>query len=260
MSLDMELRHILAGVVVMLLAVGMAILLSFGILEFYPQLIGLDKSGNILKREKADTTDVTRDLDVIYEDEIPPVTTVEVTLDKITRYEEDLQNKDRLLSENDSLVQISRNLTDSIAVLFKETRKTLDSINIVHKALAKARKERKLLADSVDKLNSAALTKDDKIERLTKSLEETEKLLSNKMDSVDAEHYKNLAKIYNNSEPEEVARILESVDEKKAAMILRLMRKKNSGQVFDAMNPQAAAAILLLGSTELPPEEKEEGF
>jgi flagellar motility protein MotE (MotC chaperone) len=253
----MELRHILAAIIVLLFSVGMALLISFGILTYYPQFVGIDKDGHIIeKNQQMASEDSIKQKQIIYEEELPTMTTVEVTLDKIERYEYELQTKQKLLNDNDSLIKVSQCLMDSISSIFKETKGTLDSINIIHKALGKARNANSRLKDSLSKISSTIASKDDKIEKLSKELEAKDKLLAYQMDSLDAQHYRNLAKIYNSSKPEEVAKILEQIDPQKAAIVLRLMRAKNSGQVFDAMNPATAAEILLLGSSPLPPETK----
>lgn len=257
----MEGRHLIAGVIVLLGVVIIAIALAFGIMQYYPQLIGMDKEGNMLKTSKSDEetlqeepTDLLQDM----ENEIRTVSTVNVTLDKIERYEYELQYKNKLVSEKDSLVNISQSLMDSISTIFSETSLLLDSVNKMQKNYGKYEKRVKKLKDSINTINTALKTKDAKIKELDKEVDFQKSLVQNEMDTIDAVHYRELAKIYNNSKPAEVALILEQLNEKKAAIILRLMRKKNAGQVIDAMNPEVAAAIQILGATPLPMEIENE--
>ncbi len=253
----METRHIIAAIIVLVFSVGMAIALAFGIMRFYPQLVGLDRGGNpIKKNEMPEMTADSTGHEIVIEEELPTVSTVSVTLDKIQRYEYEIQNKEELQSENDSLIKVSKSLMDSIDVIIASSKSSLDSIDIIHEAYRKAKAENQKLKDSLNSIENIHLEKDDKIEKLSKELEEKDKMLTSKMDTIQAQHYRNLAKIYNYSNPVETAKALEQLDEKKAAIILRMMRKKVSGQVLDAMNPAAKAAIIQLGAAPLPPEEE----
>jgi flagellar motility protein MotE (MotC chaperone) len=257
----METRHIIAAIIVLICSVGMAIALAFGIMRFYPQLLGMDGDGHFLKRgEMPEMVVDSTNNEIIIEDELPTVSTVSVTLDKIKRYEFEIQNKEALQNENDSLIKVSQSLMDSIDVIIASSKSSLDSIDIIHDAYRKAKAENQKLKDSLKSISNIYLEKDDKIEKLSKELEEKDNLLTAKMDTLEAEHYRNLAKIYNYSNPIETARALEQLDEKDAAIILRMMRKKISGQVLDAMNPATSAAIIQLGVTALPPEEEKEEF
>jgi len=62
---------------------------------------------------------------------------------------------------------------------------------------------------------------------------------------------KRFAQIYNQANPEDVAKILANLDDKDAAEILLLMDQKQAAKVLGAMDPERAARILAL-STTLP--------
>lgn len=69
-----------------------------------------------------------------------------------------------------------------------------------------------------------------------------------KMDSLTRANYQTFAKIYDNTNPPEVAQILQNIDGREAAVILKMMKKKQAGKVLESMNPERAANILRLSS------------
>lgn len=69
-----------------------------------------------------------------------------------------------------------------------------------------------------------------------------------KLDSLTRANYQTFAKIYDNTNPPEVAQILQNIDGREAALILKMMKKKQAGKVLEAMNPERAANILRLSS------------
>ncbi len=60
---------------------------------------------------------------------------------------------------------------------------------------------------------------------------------------------KRFAQIYNQADPEDVAKILAKLDDKDAAELLLLMDQKQAAKVLGAMDPERAASILALSTT-----------
>jgi flagellar motility protein MotE (MotC chaperone) len=99
-------------------------------------------------------------------------------------------------------------------------------------------------------LNSKYMKQVDKVKQAELKISDQEKFISQKEDSSQKIAFQNFAKIYNNSKPADVAKILEQIDERDAAMILNMMSKKKAGKIIESMKPEQAAAILLLGNSK----------
>jgi len=108
-------------------------------------------------------------------------------------------------------------------------------------------KEKNLLVDSVSKVNQELSGVASRLETARKRIENYEEMLESRIDSASRMNFVAFAKIYDNSNPADVARILEQLDERDAARILKLMQRRNAGKVLEAMRPENAAAVLLLG-------------
>lgn len=137
---------------------------------------------------------------------------------------------------------------DSVAFFRKveEQKKKVEAqwkkqVDSLHKALGQTQNSLSGTSSSLDSLKNeikALQTKQDK--------EETNFAL--KMDSLTRANYQTFAKIYDNTNPPEVAQILQNIDGREAAVILKMMKKKQAGKVLEAMNPERAANILRLSS------------
>ena len=118
------------------------------------------------------------------------------------------------------------------------------------KTVVNARKTKAELIDSLTKVLKENKNSNERIKLLDQRILDQEKFITKKIDSAELNNFKLFAKIYNGTKPADVAKILEQIDERDAAIILKLMQRKKAGKVIDAMLPEHAAAILLLGSSE----------
>jgi flagellar motility protein MotE (MotC chaperone) len=152
--------------------------------------------------------------------------------------------------ENDTLMKIKTKLTDSIVQVGKSLAFLSDSLSKVNKNLYNTLKVNKSLQDSLAILNFQLKKSSDELALAKQKAKTEESLISKKKDSLELQNLTNFAKIYNNSKPAEVARILEKIDERSAARILKLMDQKKAGKIIEVMSPKNAASILLLGGSK----------
>ncbi len=245
----METRNIIAGILVFAITVALAIGASYFLFKEYPALIGMDGTKPFILKEDIPQK---RNRKVYFsQDTMPIISTVEITRERLHKFERELTEKQVLKHKNDSLIKVSKALMDSIPSLFKALDKQLDTSKYVQKMLKRSSLNAEKLKDSIKKIKSSIQAKDAKIKSLEKAIADRDAAMGATNDSLKIIHYKNFAKIYNNSSSVEVAKILEKIDEKEAASIIRYMNKKKAGKVLDAMNPEASAAILMQGVVDL---------
>lgn len=151
-----------------------------------------------------------------------------------------------LIQQYDSISASKKKLNDSLLQLSKQIKSFVDSSQKTQGTINEKDKMNIALADSINQMNKAYSNTARELKNLKSELELKEKLILAKRDSNQLQHYKAFAKIYNNSNPGDVAKILEKIDERDAAMILKFMSQKKAGKVIEALNTNAAASILLL--------------
>lgn len=106
------------------------------------------------------------------------------------------------------------------------------------------------LQDSLSKLMAEKEKFKTEAELIKEEKSDLEKYIESEVDSLEMENFKQFAKIYNSADPARVAGILETMNEKDAAIILKNMRTKNAGKVIEAMDPKKAALIMLLAEAK----------
>ena len=176
----------------------------------------------------------------------PDLTKVQVQISKarLNELENGLIEKAKLKEKSDALYASKRRLMDSVSKISSSIKSFQDSSSAYSKALSESRQKSSKLYDSLVRMQS-------QFEKMKKELRQTEEKLRKRdksgkplKDSTEIENLKVFAKIYNNSAPADVAKILEKIDESDAALILKYMQPKKAGKVIEAMKPEHAASIM----------------
>ncbi len=154
-----------------------------------------------------------------------------------------------LISEQyDSLNSSYKLIQDSLRVKKNELKILSDSSQKFFEIISEKQNEANKLRDSLEKIKIKYNLAENEISNLKTKLAETQQILKSRKDSLQEQHYRVFAKIYNNSNPADVAKILEKIDERDASQILKFMNQKKAGKVIEALDPKIAAAILLLSN------------
>jgi flagellar motility protein MotE (MotC chaperone) len=173
----------------------------------------------------------------------------------LTRSEFDLLqsrifNSEILRNENQLLSKSKKALIDSIGIYQKKQKASLDSIKIYSDTAGIIKTQSVKLNDSLNKLNNIIQKLKNELALKEQLVKDQEKFIEKRIDSLDKANFSIFSKIYNNTNPADIAKILEKIDERDAAKILKNMQKRKAGKVLEAMKPEQAAAILMLGAGE----------
>lgn len=222
----MDTKQILAAVSILIGTFILIIGTVVGIYYFYPELLGftpklstvqrpnvaMTKSDSLAAQKKKDSTELSIPYD---------------SLKKMAfSLKDSLYNKREIIQNyNDSISGLVKRILD----LNSNESKLNDSVNTYKKQLATVVSNMKEFQELVAKKDSLNIVV---------------------KDSLSEKNLVQFAKIYNNSAPTEVAKILEKIDGKDAAKILKIMQPKKAGKVLEAMKPEFAAEILLKGALE----------
>ncbi|MGB9771295.1 MAG: magnesium transporter MgtE N-terminal domain-containing protein [Candidatus Kapaibacteriota bacterium] len=162
-------------------------------------------------------------------------------------YDEWLQksfNAFAVVKENQFLVNYSKYLQDSLTIVnskLKEIQtdniKLIDSLNKIHTLINEKKLEN-------SKLLSQISQKEKELAELKSFLQKQKESGKALTDSAKLEVYKTFAKIYENANPEEVAKVIENLEDKDALALLKLMNKKKAGKIIDRLKPERSAQIL----------------
>jgi flagellar motility protein MotE (MotC chaperone) len=175
---------------------------------------------------------------------------VMITLNKLITLEEIERQKLIQDSTMNSFTSIKKILNDSIVNIFRKTQSNRDSMASVNKKYQDLVKANNTFNDSLNKLVNVIDKAEEKIKISEQRIKDQETFISRKQDTVEKKNFLDFAKMYNTTKPQDVARILEQIDERDAARILKLMQPKKASKVIESMAPEQAAAILLLGATK----------
>lgn len=173
---------------------------------------------------------------------------VEVELPRLEKLEHNLISQARIKRQRDSANKNIKHLKDSLKNVFADINHMQDSLKKLLAKIESRNDTNNRLSDSINRLNSDIVTANNRLEQSKKQLMDTEKFFEQKIDTAEYKNFVTFAKIYDKTNPTEVAKILEQLDERDAAIILKLMQKKKAGKVIEALEAETAAAILLLGS------------
>lgn len=241
----MNSRTIIIGITILIFAFAIILFALLGVFKYKPEWVGLPPN--------IDSTKIGTHSLVHNPTPIRPVSvlnTIEISESKLASLEAGLSANEYLKSKKDSIISITKMLRDSIDRITKNINYYKDSVNRWRYNNNLSEKKAKYLSDSLQKIQNDYKTALEKAENAKKRLEDMESIYNRKTDSLQVKNFSIFAKMYNSAKPQEVARILEQLDERDAAKILKLMQQKKAGKVIEAMKPENAAAILLLGSGE----------
>lgn len=234
----MDTKQLMTALLIIAGAFVTAILIVLGIFTYYPETLGLSP-----KKSKLDSLALTVDTIIT-----PP--TVSITKERMDELMDYRMQKFRLRSDRDSLLSASDKLIDSLNKLQELTKAYIDSVKSSREVRDSVLAQKRALLDSLNIVNKELKSKVNEIEKTRQRISSQEEFITQKQDSTELENFKTYAKMYNNTNPAEVAKILEQIDERDASQILKLMQTKKAGKVLEAMRPERAAAIMLLGTNE----------
>lgn len=227
----MNLKNIMFVIAIVLASLILITLVIFGTYKFAPEILGFKKS-QTLKSVDEPTIEFKNEPKVVL---------------SRSQYENWLQKSfdaKVIAEENNFLLNYRITLQDSI----KKLNSKIDSVNqILALAIDSLTKKDKLLVEmnkDIKKLLSKIDAKDKEIAKFKQS-EEQQPLASKALtDSARQVVYSTFAKIYENSNPKEVAKIFENLEDEHVISILRLMSKKKAGKIIEELKPERSAAIL----------------
>lgn len=188
---------------------------------------------------------------VVERDTINFEPTYEITKEKLNQFEETAKEAETYKELKSTLENQILELQKLDSIKRSEIVKLKDSV-LPDKdiKLKESRTYSEYLQDSLSKLIAEKERFKTEAELAKQEKNELEKYIESEVDSLEMESFKTFAKIYNSTEPAKVAQILETMDERDAAIILKNMRTKNAGKVIEAMDPQKAALIILLADSK----------
>lgn len=230
----MDIKQLISIIILATVSFTIVILLVLGIYKYKPEYLGLPPN-------PIDSTLI------VIEDTVYVEPSVVLTQKAFNKLNKELAEKEYYIKTKDSLSKQKKYLLDSVEYYRKQTKMYLDSIKKVENKFNDITKKKISVEDSIKRLNQRFLTTQNKAELTEKKLKDTENFLNRKIDTLEAKSFEDFAKIYNNSNPSEVAKILEQIDDRDAAKILKMMNKKKAGKIIEALSKEKAASILLLG-------------
>jgi len=187
--------------------------------------------------------------DLVEKDTIMLESTYEITAEKLIEFEKQKSLKENEIRRTDSLNKIIANLKETDTLRLSTIAMYRDTIlPELEGQLYESKTLNYQLFDSLIDLETELLYKENEVAIGLQRLQDQEKLYLSGLDSLEMENLKTWAKIYNSTKPDEVAAILEKMDEYEAATILKLMSKKKAGKVIEKLDPQRSAMILLLAN------------
>lgn len=174
---------------------------------------------------------------------------ITISRNKLDEYNLAFLQKELIKTERDSIMNLSNRLNDSLNKLKNNFSVLNDSVkNQLNTNKKFTENNSNPLLDTINHLKSRLEQTQSDLSLAKKLSNDMEHFMSKKFDSLEVQNFQSFAKIYDNTSPTEVAKILERIDGQNAAMILKYMQKKKAGKVLEAMNPSRAAAIMLLGA------------
>jgi len=238
-------KQLLIGIIIVSVVLSLLMLGLIGVIKYRPDLLGI--------KEQIDTAKITQNQKPKKIQPLKPVyiePTVHISQKQLAFFEKEAILKNELMIKNDSLLKLEKFLRDSIKTIFETIRFYQDSTKRANFVAENAIKKQQNISDSLNRLQNELSKLKARLELAERRKEQYQKMLENKVDSVSKINFETFAKIYENSKPQEVAAILERIDERDAARILKLMNRKKAGKIIEAMKPENAAAILLLGAVQ----------
>lgn len=233
----MDAKKVLMVIIIASFSITLIVMSLVGIYKYKPTWLGMPPNPK-------DTVAQIKE-DTVY---IEP--SVRLSEKKYSQLNRELAEKDYYKAQKDSFLLLSQKLQDSIKRYQLFVKNYQDSVKWSKNNLVQSFQKSNKLIDSLNTLNAKYMKQVDKVKQAELKISDQEKFISQKEDSSQKIAFQNFAKIYNNSKPADVAKILEQIDERDAAMILNMMSKKKAGKIIESMKPEQAAAILLLGNSK----------
>ncbi|MCX7907892.1 MAG: hypothetical protein N2560_00010 [Ignavibacteria bacterium] len=228
----MNIKQVLLILAIVLGSLILIFLTLLGIYKFAPGIFGIKVEEEKAPQKTQETVD--------YKSE------PKVVLSK-SEYDNWIQksfNVFAIQNENLFLTNYSKYLQDSLKKLnetFQETQKKLafyeDSLSQMNKSLVEKVKEIRTFQQQV-------LQKEKELAEIKSFIEKQQASGKALTDSAKQVVYNTFAKIYENSDPKEVAKIIELLDDRDALAILKSMNKKKAGKIIDMLKPERSAQIL----------------
>lgn len=229
----MNIKQVLLILALVLGSLIIFFLALLGLYKFFPGIFGIKTE---VKRTEEKIEEIKEEF------KIEP----KVVLSKY-EYDEWLQksfNAYAIQNENLFLSNYSKYLQDSlkkIVASFLDNQKKLteysDSLKMAYTMLNEKEAENK-------KILSLLTQKEKELSDLKMLIEDQQVSGKALTDSAKQVVYNTFAKIYENSDPKEVAKIIELLDDKDALAILKSMNKKKAGKIIDMLKPERSAQIL----------------
>lgn len=229
----MDPKKLIIAAVVTAFIITLIILALIGLFKFYPEFYGLESPGK-------DTMEVEKQI-VYFEPAI------QLSRNEFDNFQKKSLKVDLLEERKKTLEKKLKILNDSITSVNKFYEEERINVKQLTDSINKRNNHSAELLDSISRLNNTITKSNKQLEMYQSKISDMERIMETRLDSLERKNFEVFAKIYDNSSPVEVARILERIDERDAARILKNMQKRKAGKVLDAMNPEHSAAILLLG-------------
>jgi len=232
----MDSKKLIIIIVISTLSFTVALLSMMIIKQEYPTWLGLPPNPKDTM-ELADTVMIEK--------------TFEITERRLDKMQRDIATVDSLQHLRDSLGKLVSDLMAKDSNSQNTITKYKDSLlpNAISD-LKNSQTYSEAVSSSMSKMKVELRQANNKAELALEQINSQSAIINQQNDSLKKENFKVFAKIYNNSKPAEVAKILERMDERNAAMILKLMSKKKAGKVIEAMDPERAAMINLLSGSK----------
>ncbi|MFN3780911.1 MAG: hypothetical protein ACK4SO_01900 [Candidatus Kapaibacteriota bacterium] len=228
----MNVKQALTILAIVLVSLVSLVVLLFAIYKLAPGIFGI--------KEKEKTVEEKIEKSEEFKSE------PKVVLSKL-EYDEWLQkyyNAFTIQKENQFLVNYSRYLKDSLAKLNskqmelqKELHQAQDSLGRLSLLLNEKDKQISRMLNEISEKNKEILA----LRNLMEAQQASGKALT---DSAKMVVYTTFAKIYENANAQEVAKIIELLDDRDAIAILKVMNKKKAGKVIDMLKPERSAKLL----------------
>lgn len=235
----MSKRQILFIVLAILVPFVVVLLIFIGIYNYYPEYLGLPP-------KKPDTTEIKEHTPVIPEKPSQIYIFTKEEYDKLL-LKQTVPFLYKYQIENLNWQNFF--LKDTLEKLTLSYRKLIDSLNSYSKKLSSEISANKSLNDTINKLHNFLAQKNKDYENLKDLFNKLKekKIEQQKLDSLYTENIITFAKILNNSEPTEIAKILLKLPAEDAAKILKTLQVKKAGKVLDNLPADSVSKIIKYG-------------
>ncbi len=242
----MSYKKLIIIIVSLIISLLIAIVGLMLLYKFKPELIGLAPKNNNSKEK----VEENKNKDKLLKADAK----MNISLLEFNKMQSELIKSAILKYQNEDIQKQKNFLYDSLKNVSISMKPTRDSLVMLRDSFQISRTYINHLNDSLNKLSTLYNTALSDIKKTKSTIKDKtektkqEQIAKKTADSTKQYNLMNYAKIYNNSNPQEVALILDQLDEKDAAFIIKNMNKKKAAKVIEKMQPESAAAIMLLGS------------